>query len=147
MTTCCNRYRRISAYMTLEASYIVPIVFLIFIIIIYFIFYLFNHCVVYQSVYASGLRGQQIKGVSDAAVKIYIEEQASDLLDEQIYQYQIDCRVDVGITGIEVAALSSINNGLQKFGLYDVSNFITERKARLPKINETQFIRLYHRWK
>ena len=56
-----EKQHALNAYMTLEASFIIPFVFICFILIILYTFYLYNHMVVYQSCYLSALRGSQLK--------------------------------------------------------------------------------------
>lgn len=109
--------------MTIEASLIIPLVFVIFITTLYFVFYLFNQCVLYQGSYLAALRGQQLKTASYDSQEAYIETQLDKLLDKQIYQYGIDYSVSAGLTGIKINSESKIENRLRSFGLYNKESF------------------------
>lgn len=76
---------KLEGYMTVEASFIIPLVFICFIIIILYTFFLYNHLVVYQSCYLSALRGSQLKNATNDAVKTCVDTQAAKLLEGQIY--------------------------------------------------------------
>jgi len=105
--------------MTIEASLIIPLVLVIFFTSLYFIFYLFNQCVLYQGSYLAALRGQQLKNASYSTQEEYVKLQLDELLDKQVYEYQIDYSVSAGFLGINVSSESKIENRLRGFGLYD----------------------------
>ena len=61
--------KKIKAYMTIEASFIVPVCTMIIILTIMFLFFLYNNCVVYQDCYIAALRGSQIMDASSAIIQ------------------------------------------------------------------------------
>lgn len=134
-----------AAYMTIEASFIVPFVFMLFMLIIYFAFFLYNHTVVYQACYLAALRGTQIKNVTDDVVTQYVDREAGELLANQIFQYQTEHSVDVGMLSIEVKAYSYIDNLLSKLGVYNVTKLESDRSAKAIRIDPATFIRNAHR--
>lgn len=136
--------KRRCGYMTVEASFIIPLVYLCFMFIIYFTFFLYNHCLVYQSCYLSALRGQQSVWLRAGEVDRLVREQAQKLLDEQVYQYQKSADVTVSLAGISVAAESGIENRLKSFELYE-ENMSTKREVYVVRINPAEFIRQCHR--
>ena len=60
---------RCNAYITLEASFIVPLMTIIFVIIIYITFFEYNSCVIYQDSYIAALRGSQLREMSESEIE------------------------------------------------------------------------------
>ncbi len=132
---------KLEGYMTVEASFIIPLVFICFIIIILYTFFLYNHLVVYQSCYLSALRGSQLKNATNDAVKTCVDTQAAKLLEGQIYQYQIDHDSDVSMMSISVTARSYITNLISGYGLYKDKELSSERKVSINRIDPVDYIR------
>ena len=133
--------KHINAYFTIEASFIIPFTLCIFFLIIYFTFYLYNHCVVRQSIYIAELRGQQMKNVSNAAIKEYVDEQLDKLLKEQVFQYQIDYSSDVNYADIKVKSKSSINNKMSAMGVYNPPFLVSDENKTILRFYPAEFIR------
>ncbi len=131
----------LDGYMTLEASFIIPLTFICFIIILLYTFFLYNHLVVYQSCYISALRGSQVKNATTDAIKKYVDEQATKLLEEQVYQYQIDHTSDVSALSIKVNAVSKVTNLMSKFDLYKEGELVSNRGVSVNRINPVDYIR------
>ena len=85
-----KKEKNMTGYLSLEASFVVPLVFMLFILSIYFTFFLYNHLVVNQSCYIAALRGSRLKNSADKVVEAYTGDELCKLLDEQIYQYSAD---------------------------------------------------------
>ena len=79
---------RISAFLTVEASLLMPMMIMLLVITIYWTFYMYNNCVVYQDCYISSLRGSQMMDMEVSEVKSSVLEYAKDLLNNQLFQYQ-----------------------------------------------------------
>ena len=139
------RYK-LSGYMTIEASYIVPSVFMCFILIILYTFYLYNHMVAYQSCYQAALRGSQLKNTGTDAIEEYVDREAAKLLDEQVYQYDIDRDVRVSLTSVEVGVKTHVDNIVQRFGIYDEKQLADSRLASAVRIDPSDYIRNLHRF-
>lgn len=133
--------RRLEAYMSLEAAFIIPLAFYIFIIIVYFTFFLFNHKIVYDSCYISALRGNQLYICSDSDIKAYVENSLSQLLEEQVYQYQIEYDVSINPIFINISSSSYITNLLHSIGLYDETTLISSSIVEYRRTNPVQYIR------
>ena len=136
-----EKQHALNAYMTLEASFIIPFVFICFILIILYTFYLYNHMVVYQSCYLSALRGSQLKNATNDAVKEHIDEEIRRLLNNQVYQYQIDFDSDVSLLSISVNAKSYITNRMSDFNIYKVNEFTSNRSIRINRTDPVDYIR------
>ena len=136
-----EKQHALNAYMTLEASFIIPFVFICFILIILYTFYLYNHMVVYQSCYLSALRGSQLKNATNDAVKEHIDEEIRRLLNNQVYQYQIDFDSDVSLLSISVNAKSYITNRMSDFNIYKVNEFTSNRSIKINRTDPVDYIR------
>ena len=136
--------RELSAYFTVEASMIVPLVFVLIMQCIFLVFFLYNHCVIYQSCYIAALRGQLVKEVSNSGIEKYVDEELAKLLDEQIYRYQINGKASVSAMTISVEAHSGFENILRDFNLYNINTFEIKRGAKVTRINPTEFVRKSH---
>lgn len=135
------KHRALNGYMTLEASFIIPFAFMCFILIILYTFYLYNHMVVYQSCYLSALRGSQLKNTTNDAVKEYIDEELRKLLNNQVYQYQVDFDSDVSLLSISVNAESYITNKTANFNIYNEKRLTSNRGTKINRIDPVDYIR------
>lgn len=111
--------RRLNAYLTLEASFIMPILIFLTVFICIFCFYLYNCCVIYQACYISALRGSQIVNASSSEIKSKVEEYIDDLLDNQIYEYVKQSEVQVGMFQIKTSAKTKTTNIVQRFDVFE----------------------------
>ena len=76
--------KRKNAYMTLEASLVIPIVIGGIIFILFLGFYLYNVCVVKQGSYIAALRGSQLMDATSDEVEAYVQQQLENLVENQI---------------------------------------------------------------
>lgn len=136
-----NRKSSYSGYMTVEASFIIPLVFICFIISILFTFFLYNHLIVYQSCYISALRGSQMKNVTDSAIEQYVEENLENLLNEQVYQHGLKQDVSVGTLSIATNASMNISNPLYRFNLYKEKEMEGIREVTINRTDPVGYIR------
>ncbi len=133
--------RGIPAYMTVEASFIVPFTVICFIIIIFFTFFLYDHMLVYQSCYLSALRGSQLKNTTDDAVEAYVKKELEKLEDNLIYQYGINNDVRAGALGISVESRLSIENRMYRFNLYKEEEIAGQREVSINRTDPVSYIR------
>ncbi len=136
--------KKIKAYMTIEASFIVPVCTMIIILTIMFLFFLYNNCVVYQDCYIAALRGSQIMDASSAEVTGKVKTYANELLDNQIYQYTVSPTVDVGMLSIKVTAPTRIDLPFANMALYNRSEASSKREASSTRIDPTEIVRAVH---
>lgn len=140
-----KKTQRISGYMTVEASFIVPWVFMLFILVLYFTFHLYNTDVVYQDCYIAALRGSQIHNADNGFVKNYVEGQISELLNNQLYEYSKEANVNISVTSIEVEAQSEMNINQGKLMMYRNKLLDTEQSAKAYRLNPVYLIRISER--
>ncbi len=129
--------------MTVEASFIVPLMFFVLIIIIYWSFYTYNNCVIYQDCYIASLRGSQLIDMQDSEVAAKVEEYAKGLLDNQLFQYQKNPKVDIGGFNISISAESSIDNLISAYFNQD-NQLNINREAKSKRINPVDMIRILY---
>jgi len=136
-----NKKMMIKAYMTVEASFLLPCVVIILIISIYWTFYMYNKCVVYQDCYISALRGSQIVSKNGGEIEELTRENIMDLLKNQLYQYQICPNVTVG--GEKVTVSASTNIDILQTNIMNINQkkLGSERKAYAIRINPGKLIR------
>lgn len=137
--------KKIDGYMTIEASFIIPWVFMTFLLVIYFTFYLYNMCVVYQDCYIAALRGSIITNADTKTVETYINSQIVELLDNQLYEYVKEPNVDVGVVKIKVGAKSGINILDNKLMLIRNKKLDIEQNAIAYRLNPVYVIRTTRR--
>jgi len=133
--------KKIPAYMTVEASMIVPFVYVMILISIILAFFLYNHCIVNQSCYIAMLRAQQVKEASNSAIESYANNELSMLLDEQIYSYNKNAKVTVGISYITVKSSVYMENIYFPLRVYEGASFTSEKTAHVMRYNPAEFIR------
>lgn len=139
-----NKYfinKKFDGYMTIEASLIVPKIFLIFCGIIYLTFFLYNHCIAYQSCYLACLRAQQIRYGSTKDIETYTYNQLGKLLEGQVYQYQKELSVDVSVMSVKASAMSEIINKLEKLGVFNMGKFAYKQEVSVMNFNPSSVIR------
>lgn len=134
--------KKINGYMTIEASFIIPFVFMLFVLIIYFSFYLYNQCVVYQDCYIAALRGSQIRNSSTSYVESITEKHIDSLLDNQIFEYCKDYEVNCTVFSVKTEASSDIGMNFNNLMPYNEKNLHTEKSASATRIDPVELIRL-----
>lgn len=113
------RKKKIRAFLTVEASLIMPILIILSLVISIYCFYLYNCSVIYQACYISALRGTQMINASTGEIKSNVEKHLDQLLENQIYEYIDNSKVNVGIFQIETEAGTQINNIFSKFDVFE----------------------------
>ena len=136
--------KKMRAYMTIEASFIVPLTVMLCILIMMFLFFLYNNCVVYQDCYIAALRGSQVMDASVSEVKEKVSEYAYELLDNQIYQYRIHPIIEVGIANVKVRSGTGVDIPDIGIKLYNESAVGSEREANCKRIDPTELVRAIH---
>jgi len=72
------------AYMTIEASLIIPVIVGGIIFVLYLGIFLYNSGTIKQTAYIAALRGSQMKNMSQKEMETYVEKQIDELLFQQI---------------------------------------------------------------
>lgn len=131
---------KIKAYITLEASYIVPLMVAIFALIIYITFFEYNACVVYQDCYIAALRGSQLREMTESEIEIKTKQYADELLENQLHQYEIKPLVNVNILSVSVGASNKTDLRIPSY--LSVQNSLeSSKEASSSRLNPVLLIR------
>lgn len=68
----------VNGYFTLEAAFILSLVFWIILLIIFLAFYQYNRCLLTQDTYRIALRGSQLKKTSEQDIKLKIQDEITN---------------------------------------------------------------------
>lgn len=136
------RKREKWAYMTLEASLIIPMVLGGIVFILYIGFYLYNSCAIKQAAYIAALRGSQVKNASSDEIEKYVEQQLDDLLSHQILaKGNIEKEIKVSIWKVKVKINTDIKMPLAEW-LSSITNlWKIEGEAEASRVDPIEIIR------
>ena len=136
----CKKER--SAYLTMEASLVIPIILGGIIFILYIGFYLYNFAIINQVAYIAALRGSQMKQASSSQVKNYVEEQVDELLSHQILAREdIEKEVNVSAGKIKVKIYTSMNPLFAKLMPLQEENWEISGEAQVSRVKPIEIIR------
>ena len=98
------------AYMTVEASLVLPTVIGGIIFILYLGIFLYNYCTINQTAYIAALRGIQIKNVSTDEIDNYVKKQIDELLFQNILaREEVKKEVRTSIGKVTVKMSTDVN--------------------------------------
>ena len=98
------------AYMTVEASVVLPTVIGGIIFILYLGIFLYNYCTINQTAYIAALRGSQIKNVSTDEIDNYVKKQIDELLFQNILaREEVKKEVSTSIGKVTVKMSTDVN--------------------------------------
>lgn len=140
-----NKRKYLEAYFTVEASYLLPISIIITCFTIIYIFFLYNSVVIYQACYISSLRGSQMMDASKGQIEESVNRFASELLENQIYDYSVNVEVEVGLLSIKTGAESEMENVLNTFDVVADEEMNIKSKAEALRIDPVTILRLKNR--
>jgi len=132
----------VKAYLSLEASYVMPLLIFLIVFMCVFCFYLYNCCIVFQACYISALRGSQIINASNDEVKTRVEDYLDELLDNQIYDYIKQVKVEVGLFQIKTCAEAKTNNNFNSIDVISGIDMTSDYKAYAIKTYPVKLIRM-----
>lgn len=140
-----NKRKYLEAYLIVEASYLLPISIIITCFTIIYIFFLYNSVVIYQACYISSLRGSQMMDASKGQIEESVNRFASELLENQIYDYSVNVEVEVGLLSIKTGAESEMENVLNTFDVVADEEMNIKSKAEALRIDPVTILRLKNR--
>lgn len=98
------------AYMTVEASLVLPTIIGGIIFILYLGIFLYNYCTINQTAYIAALRGSQIKNVSTDEIDNYVKKQIDELLFQNILaREEVKKEVSTSIGKVTVKMSTDVN--------------------------------------
>lgn len=136
--------KKVNAYLTVEASFLLPLLIMLIMIICTIMFFLFNCCVTYQACYISSLRGSQLMDMSSGEIEKRVKDYMDELLDNQIYDFTKDSEVDVGIMSIKTKAKTQTDNIFSFSEVFSNIQMKNEYKAEARRLDPIKLIRTLH---
>ena len=129
-----------SAYMTVEASLVIPLILGGIIFVLYIGFYLYNFVTVRQVAYIAALRGSQMKEASSSEIENFVEKQVDELLLGQILAKEsIKKEVEVFTGSIKVKIYTSVK--IPFAGLLSITDNFWEIRGE-SRVNRTEPIEI-----
>ncbi len=132
--------------MTVEASLVMPLLFLAIIFTLYLGFYLYNVCILHQVAYTAALRGSLVKEGSNAQIEEFTYSQLEELVEGRLLAVKTrESRVQVSWNKVRVGLSMTVNVPFsgwisEKIGLW---TFQTEAEAeRLEPVSIIRGIRI-----
>lgn len=131
-----------SAYMTVEAALVIPMILGGIIFVLYIGFYLYNFTTIKQTAYIAALRGSQIKNVSLAEIEKFVEKQIDETLSEQLLAKE-DIRKEVKVSrgNIRVKIYTDVKIPLIKLLPLTEHWWEIKEEVRVNKIDPIEIIR------
>lgn len=131
-----------AAYMTVEASLVIPIILGGIVFVMYVGFYLYNVATIKQTAYIAALRGNQMKNVSSYEIEKYVEKQVDEMLFQQILSGKIikkEVKVSQGSINVKIYTEFKIPFA----GLADVEDILREIswESEVKRTNPMEVIR------
>lgn len=131
-----------SAYFTIEAALVIPMILGGIVFILYVGFYLYNFVAIKQTAYIAALRGSQMKQASSAKIKKYVEEQVDELLAGQILaRKNIEKEVKVSTGKIKVKIDTKVKIFFAKLLFLEETNWEIKGEAQVNRADPIEIIR------
>lgn len=131
-----------SAYLTIEAALVIPMILGGIVFILYVGFYLYNLVAMEQTAYIAALRGSQMKQASSAKIKKYVEEQVDELLTGQILAKEdIEKEVKVSTGKIKVKIYTKLEILFAKLLFLEETNWEIKGEAQVSRADPIEIIR------
>ncbi|MCM1264286.1 MAG: hypothetical protein NC313_16370 [Butyrivibrio sp.] len=133
----------VNAYMTLEASFIMPWVIFIFVFLIYISFYSYDKCVLYQDSYALCLRGS-IQKEEGAAVSYINSHMAGQFGRKYFGADRVEASAGQHGNEVKVYAECSVRVPFKHFfTMFNADGWHIQTEAKAWEINPTKLIRSF----
>lgn len=131
-----------SAYLTIEASLVIPAVIGGIVFVLYIGFYLYNLATIQQTAYIAALRGSQIKRVSSIQIQNYVEEQVDELLSGKILAKEnIRTEVKVSVSSIKVKIYTNVKIIFLSLLPLEEKDWEIKGEAQVNRVNPIKIIR------
>ncbi len=134
-----------AGYFTVEATYIVPMIFLLIVLLIQYGFFCYEKSISLQCCYLAGLRASNEWELSEKEMEKYAENEAEKLLKEKaLYPIEREIHADMIMAGLKVE-----DNGYMEvlFSLIwgdSIDGWEIDSKKSAGKTIPTEYIRRYH---
>lgn len=131
-------------YMTVEAAFLVPLVFMILMLLIYWGFYCYDKSVSVQCSYLAALRGASQWEMNDAQQEAFALKQLEKLTDEALlFLKEQDIYVDAGLAEMKAGVRGSMDILLTALRGNDRERWMVESEKKAYRLKPASFIRKY----
>lgn len=139
-----KKKRFYEGYLTVEASFLIPVTFMILMLLIYWGFYCYDKCVSVQCSYIAALRGSNQWEMSESQKEQYTMEQLEKLTQETIlYVKTTDLHVDTSLTEIRAGVSGGINILASVDGKRKTDRWNMESEKKAYNLKPTSYIRVF----
>ena len=133
------------AYLTVEASFIIPITFLLIVLTLQYGFFCYEKSVSLQCSYLAALRASNVWNIQDTELKQYAEKEVNRLLEERnLYPVRKEIKADVSCIGVEVEIEGSMEVLFREIRGDNVDGWEVSAKKSASRTVPSQYIRKYH---
>ena len=131
-------------YLSVEATFIIPIAVMLIMLLIYWGFYCYEKSISIQCSYLAVLRGSNEWEMSGKELEIFVEENLKTMIDERLlYLKGIDITVEAGLAHIKAQVKGKIENLFSKIGENSLTQWNAESLKRAYRLKPSSFIRKY----
>ncbi len=132
----------INAYLSLEASLIVPLIFMLIICFIYLMFFLYDSCLIKQVAYTAALRGSQEKRLSEKEIEQKVNQNIEELIGNRlIMSSEISRVINVSVFQVEVEIQSVVKMPFPNTFIFNMSEWKINEKAVAKRVDPVSYIR------
>lgn len=139
-----KKIKYLDGYMTVEASFLFPVMFLILMLLIYWGFYCYDKSVSIQCCYLAALRGSNQWQMSNEQVESFVKEQLETLTEETLlYMKKEEMYVNATLVEVKAGISGKMDILFSKLRGDGMKEWITESEKNAYQLKPTSFIRKY----
>ena len=133
------------AYMTVEASFIVPLAVMIFLLLLYWGFFCYDKSVSVQCSYLAALRASNEWELTTSELKQMALEELDTLTEQMILFVKMDERTaDANLLNIETEVSGNMDILFSALRGDDMTNWLIDSKKSAYRLKPSSYIRKYH---
>ena len=131
-------------YLTVEATFLFPVMFMILLLLIYWGFFCYDKSVSIQCCYLAALRGSNQWEMNDERTEAYALEQLESLTDETLlFMKKGDVYADVGLLEIKAGIKGKMDILFSGLRGDSMNEWLTESEKKAYRLKPASFIRKY----
>lgn len=137
----------LDGYLTVEASFLFPVMFMILILLIYWGFYCYDKSVSIQCSYLAALRGSNQWQMSNEQVESFVNEQLETLTEETLlYMKKEQIYVNAGLVEVKAGVSGKLDILFSKLRGDNMKEWFIKSEKSAYQLKPTSFIRRYRIW-
>lgn len=143
MITRDNRWgnKKIAAYLTVEASLLMPLVVLGIVFSLFLGFYLYNITILRQVAYLAALRGSLLREEANSSIEEYTKKQLEELVEGRLIAVdELGCQVEVSLHQVRVKVFLETYSPFVGLLVEEAGVWKFEAEAKARRLVMTDFI-------